>query len=150
MGVQHSLGGLHAGQSVPPRKDPDKQQAVSLLEGHLHPLYSVTKDYAIPAFKIFPGYFSLTPSSSVHQKLPPTTWGLSHHPPWEGLTASRVGEGQHPGMNLTRPCFVLTASLLHTVATQGYCHPVVLEEGNKLKRFIKICPLCKLLTWVSP
>lgn len=91
MGVQHLLRGLHAGPSVPPRKDPDKQQAVSLLESHLHPLYSGTKDYTISAFKIFPGYFSLTPSSSIHQNLPPPTRGvlvISHlervpvHPGW--------------------------------------------------------------------
>lgn len=72
--------------------------------------------------------------------------GLGHQPPREGPSASRVGEGQRPGMNLTHPHFVLTACLLHTVATQGYRHPVVLEEGNKLKTFMKICPLYKLLT----
>ena len=130
---------------MPPRKDRDKQPAVSLLEGHLHPLYSRTKDYVIPVFKIFPGYFSLTLSSSVHQKRPPTrgSWSSAalrgSHCIWGGRGAAPRDEIYPPML-----CSHCLSPVL--LATQGYHHPVVLEERNKLKRFIKICPLHKLLT----
>lgn len=118
MGVQHVLRGLHAGPSVPPRKDPDKQQAVSLLDSHLHPLYSGTKDYTISAFKIFPGYFSLTPSSSIHQKLPPPTRGSWSSATLRGSQCIQGGGGAAPRDELD-PSTLCS----HCLSPPHSCHP---------------------------
>lgn len=127
-------------QSVPGRTLTSSRLS-HLLEVTCIPLYSVTKimPYYLHFPRCLPGCFSSPP--------PHLSWGCTAAcrcpvitAPWGGRSPVQGGEGAAPRDELDRPCCCLLPFPPPTLcATQGYCHPVVLEKGNKLKRFIKIC-----------